>query len=76
MTRTPVQSSNIASIGYDEATQTLEVEFKGRSSTPNTLYKYEGVPKETHDKLMASHDVGKMFTSLVRNANYRYMRIS
>ena len=31
MMRIPVASSNVATVGYDEATNTLEVEFKDGS---------------------------------------------
>ena len=44
MNRSAVASSNVSSIGYDTATQTLEVEFlNGR------VYQYYGVPDHMHD---------------------------
>ena len=39
MERIPVSSSNIASLGYDAATQTLQVEFLSGS-----IYQYFDVP--------------------------------
>ena len=37
MQRTPVDSTNLASVGYDADTKMLEVEFHGGSA-----YQYEG----------------------------------
>lgn len=64
MQRKPVESSNIASIGYDEATKTLEVEFKGGSG----VYTYSGVPKDLYGTLTAPNQgsVGKLFHTHVK----------
>jgi hypothetical protein len=55
--RTPVKSSNIASVGYDPATRELEVEFKGGKGKPGSgpVYRYADVPQETYDQFMG-HD--------------------
>lgn len=54
MNRTPVESSNIQSIGYDPETRILEVEFgKLRLEDPsNRIYVYRDVPAEVHEALM------------------------
>lgn len=39
MDRETVQSSNIASVGYDLSSSTLEIEFKSGG-----IYQYSGVP--------------------------------
>lgn len=39
MNRQTVNSSNLASVGYDEATSTLEIEFLN-----NSIYQYFDVP--------------------------------
>lgn len=55
MDRQPVESENIASVGYDPDTQTLEVEFRhGRK-----VYSYENVPPEKYEQMMAGGSVGK-----------------
>lgn len=61
MERTPVKSGYIAAIGYDPATQTLEVEFKtGR------LYRYFEFSPEKFAEMQAAESIGKYF-----NANCR-----
>lgn len=59
-----VKSSNIAKIGHDG--KTLTIEFKGSGT-----YDYADVPAELHDKMMAAHDVGesvgKFFHAHIRN---------
>ncbi len=52
--RQTVQSSAALSVGYDEASQTLEVEFKETG-----VYQYYNVPRTTFDALMASDSIGK-----------------
>lgn len=47
MNREPVASSNIAAIGYDETSQTLEVEF-----TSGALYQYYNVTQALFEQLM------------------------
>jgi hypothetical protein len=51
--RLPVESSTALSVGYDEESQTLEVEFR------NGVYQYYGVPRSTYEQMMASGSIGK-----------------
>jgi hypothetical protein len=60
MDRTPVESSMIASIGYDRATQTLELEFKS-----GAIWQYEGVPQSEYDALMAADSHGSYARSFI-----------
>jgi len=59
--RQPVNSSDIASIGYDEATQTLEIEFKATG-----VYRYFSVPKTVSDELAATPSPGKYFLQHIK----------
>lgn len=70
MTRTPVSSSNISSIGYDPRTQTLEVEFHNGS-----VYQYHGVPTVIHQGLMAASSHGHFLDAYVKKGSYAYTRI-
>lgn len=62
MVRTPVSSSNIAAIGYDENTQTLEVEFKDGS-----VYSYTGVPSGEYEGFRSSDSMGKYLHANIKN---------
>ena len=53
VTRTPVSSSNVKSVGHDPDTNTLEVEFKDGS-----VYHYHDVPKDEYEQLIAVKSVG------------------
>ena len=66
MERTPVESSNVASVGYDEETKTLEVAFKSGS-----IYQYPGVEPQTHADLMAAESVGKFVNQNIVKAGFR-----
>lgn len=70
MTRTPVSSSNIASIGYDSRTQTLEVEFNNGS-----VYQYHGVPAGIYQGLMGAPSHGEYLDAYVKKGGYAYTRI-
>jgi hypothetical protein len=66
MNRTSVVSSNIASIGYDPNTMTLEVEFKNGS-----VYQYFDVPESTYQELMTASSVGTYLNQHIKNS-FRY----
>lgn len=61
MIRTPIQSSQIASIGYDAATKEMHIEFRG-----GKVYTYPGVEPGDHAALMGAESVGKHFGSAIR----------
>ena len=69
MQRYSVASSNLASVGYDTVTQTLEIEFLSGS-----VYQYYNVPENLYDQLMRAGSKGRFFHQYIRNA-YPYSRI-
>ena len=69
MERYSVASSNVASIGYDENSETLEVEFLS-----GAIYQYYGVPKNIYDQLMLEASKGKFLNTYIKNA-YGYSRV-
>lgn len=70
MDRTPVQSSNLASVGYSQSSRTLEVEFKGGS-----VYHYFEVPADIHEGLMKAASKGKYLDARVKGT-YRYKKVT
>ena len=69
MLKQSVASTNLMSVGYDERTQTLEVEFlNGR------VYQYYGVPDNMHDQLMRASSKGRFFNTYIRNS-YPFSRV-
>ncbi len=56
MRRLPVRSSVIATVGYDDDTALLEVEF-----TSGDVYRYFAVPPSVHRALMAAESPGAYF---------------
>jgi len=68
MDRTPVDSSTIADVGYDEASMTLEVGFRN-----GTVYQYFDVPQSLHQELMAANSKGAFLSSQIKN-NFRYIK--
>lgn len=69
MNRTPVNSSNLASIGYDSQSEILEIEFHSGG-----VYQYDDVPMDVYTGLMQASSHGKYFHAYVKNV-YAYRRM-
>ena len=61
MERLSVKSRILRSVGYDENTKTLEIEF-----TSGLVYQYSGVPPKVYADLMHSGEIGKYYSEKVR----------
>jgi XTP/dITP diphosphohydrolase len=69
MKRTPVDSSDVVSIGYDPKDRILEVEFReGR------IYRYLEVPQDIYDHFLKADSHGGYFNSYI-NGYFRYRRV-
>lgn len=62
MQRKSVNSSNLSSVGYDEGTQVLEIEFHGGG-----IYRYSGVPKDEYENMMATKSPGQYFRARIEH---------
>jgi len=60
--RVNVSSSALISLGYDEETQTLEIEFKN-----GRVFQYKGVPHSTYEWLVRAPHKGGLFNRLIRD---------
>jgi hypothetical protein len=69
MKRESVTSTNIASVGYDESSCTLEIEF-----TNGSVYEYFDVPEQVYREFLGSGSLGVYLNSQIRN-RYRYQRV-
>lgn len=69
MYRQPVSSSNIANIGYDPASQVLEVGFNSGG-----VYQYYDVPASIYQGLMNASSHGSYLAKYVKGT-YRYRRV-
>lgn len=69
MERIRVSSSNLASVGYDPSTQTLEVEFRDGS-----VYQYSAVSSAVYAHLMSASSHGSYFSQNIRE-RYRYRKV-
>ena len=68
--RQPVISSDIAAIGYDEAAETLEIEFRATG-----LYRYFSVPKAVSEEFRRTTSPGKFFLKNIKG-KYAWEKIS
>jgi len=69
MRRQRVDSSSLASVGYDAAARILEVEFrKGR------IYQYHGVGAKRFAQLMNAESKGRFMNAHIRTA-YCFTRV-
>ena len=69
MERIPVSSSNIAEIGYDEPTGTLEILFHSEA-----LYQYFDVPVLVYEEFVAASSHGKYLNANIKG-KFRYAKI-
>jgi hypothetical protein len=69
MKREKVESSNLASVGYDSKKKILEVEFNHGG-----IYQYFDVPESEYNKLMKASSHGKYFVNNIKD-DYEYERI-
>ncbi len=69
MERIPVESSNIASIGYDEDTNTLEIEFHNGG-----VYQYFDVPFLVYDGMMEAGSKGQYLAQQIKG-QFRYVKV-
>jgi KTSC domain-containing protein len=66
---TPVESSTLASVGYDESSDLLQLEFRSRA-----IYRYFEVPTAVHEALLAATSKGSYFNQAIRG-RYRFVRV-
>ena len=69
MKRTPVESSDVVSIGYDPKDRTLEIEFR-----EDRIYQYYEVPQDIYDAFLRANSFGGYFNSYI-NGYYRYRKV-
>jgi hypothetical protein len=56
-----VESATLATVGYDEAQELLQLEFGSRA-----VYLYFGVPAAVHDALLGAPSKGRYFNEAIR----------
>lgn len=61
MTMQPVESSNIHSVGYDAATETMRVRFRSGKT-----YDYPGTKPDEHTRFMEAKSKGGHFSKVFR----------
>lgn len=64
-----VSSSNVAAVGYDEESETLQVEFK-----KGTIYQYFDVPENVFIGLRDADSVGGYLAAHIKGT-YRYSKV-
>ena len=69
MNRIPVKSSDLAEVGYDPLSSTLEIRFR----TGGT-YQYFNVPRQIFEGLMNASSKGSYFHARIRR-RYRTRRV-
>lgn len=68
--RMSVQSSNISSVGYDQASSSLEIEFHHGG-----VYQYYGVPGHVYEGLMKAESKGSYFHHYIKLPGYPYKKV-
>lgn len=66
---TSVESSTLATVGYDESDELLQLEFRSEA-----VYRYFAVPAAVHETLLAATSKGSYFNQAIRG-RYRFVRV-
>jgi KTSC domain len=69
MERFAINSSNVASAGYDALTTTLEVEFVN-----GNVYQYFDVPEQVYQAFVQAPSPGQFLNANIKGS-YRYARV-
>lgn len=69
---TPVESSQIHSIGHDAATNTLAIRFKNYKGEPSSLYHYSNFTADDFAALRDAESIGKHFGQHIKPATEKY----
>lgn len=70
MNRQSVESSNLASVGYDAENEILEIEFNHGGD-----YKYFDVPENVYEELMSASSHGQYFDRNIKKAGYEFQKM-
>ncbi len=65
----PVESNNIASIGYDPMTSTLEI-----ASHSGGIYQYFNVPRSIYEEFMTAPSKSYFYHQFIKRIDFRYWR--
>jgi hypothetical protein len=69
MKRVQVSSSNVASVGYDDESRTLEIGFHNGS-----VYQYFDVPRAVYESLISADSAGSYLHQNIKGV-YRFARV-
>ena len=69
MERVPVQSSNVAEVGYDQDALVMEVLFHNGS-----VYQYVDVPQMLFQEMLQSDSIGGFLNEHIKGS-YRYAKL-
>lgn len=61
MQRVAVDSTSVASVGYDEHRHVLEIEYRG-----GRVYRYRAVPAAVHRLLLQAQSIGEFVNRIVK----------
>ncbi len=70
MDRDTVDSSMIATIGYDQSSGTVEVEFRSSGQ----VWQYYDVPGITYNEVRSAGSLGKAFNAMIKT-HFRESRV-
>lgn len=70
MERAPVESSMIASVGYEAMDAILEIEFKKNGQ----VWQYFDIPEYLYGQMLSGDSIGKFFLREIRG-KYREARV-
>ena len=81
MKRTPVESSDVKSIGFERTNDIADFALRGSRGTleiefhRNGVYRYESVSEADYNAVMRSESIGKALHAIVKTKGYAYSKV-
>lgn len=72
ITMQPVESSQIASIGHDAASNTLAIRFKNSKGEPSSVYHYDNFTGEDFAAFQGAESIGSHFGKHIKSATEKH----
>lgn len=75
---TPVASSQIQSIGHDQASNTLAILFASKGENRGSLYHYANFTAENFEEFSGADSIGSYFYKNIKNhsEDFPYLRVN
>lgn len=74
LTMMKVQSTMVASVGYDNETETLFLEFHSKDGAPAVIYRYPFVSANSFAEIVTSPSIGRALQPIIKSTQRDWIK--